>query len=159
MIEGECFDEDFFMYKEDVDLCWRLRLLGWAFCYTPRAIAYHKRGTGIFARRGVMQSIRGRQTLNPMQQYYSFRNHRLMLVKNEYWATFLPDFFFIAIREAASLAWLLIREPGNAHVVFDVIRVLPRMIRKRRMLMQRRQVSARALLPWLRGYWGSGSHS
>jgi len=27
--EGEVFDEDFFAYKEDVDVAWRLRLLGW----------------------------------------------------------------------------------------------------------------------------------
>ena len=31
------------MYKEDVDLSWRLRLAGWECWYVPRALAYHAR--------------------------------------------------------------------------------------------------------------------
>jgi len=37
-------DEAFFLYKEDVDLCWRARLLGFSFLYAPRAQAVHERG-------------------------------------------------------------------------------------------------------------------
>ena len=36
------FDEAFFMYFEDVDLCFRAQLRGFKIRYTPRAIAYHK---------------------------------------------------------------------------------------------------------------------
>ncbi|MBC7594084.1 MAG: glycosyltransferase [Kineosporiaceae bacterium] len=36
------FDEQFFMFFEDVDFGWRLNLLGWRFAYEPRSIAYHK---------------------------------------------------------------------------------------------------------------------
>ncbi|HEY5488453.1 MAG TPA: glycosyltransferase family 2 protein, partial [Candidatus Limnocylindrales bacterium] len=42
----EVLDEDFFMYKEDVDLAWRLRLFGWTAWYAPEAIAWHARGAG-----------------------------------------------------------------------------------------------------------------
>jgi GT2 family glycosyltransferase len=35
--EEEVLDEDFFMYKEDVDLAWRLRRLGWQAWYEPSA--------------------------------------------------------------------------------------------------------------------------
>jgi GT2 family glycosyltransferase len=35
------FDEDFFMYLEDVDLAWRARLAGWRCLYAPDAIVYH----------------------------------------------------------------------------------------------------------------------
>lgn len=38
------FDEDFFMYFEDVDVSFRAQLAGWRVVYTPKAIAYHKRG-------------------------------------------------------------------------------------------------------------------
>ncbi|TWP17586.1 glycosyltransferase family 2 protein, partial [TM7 phylum sp. oral taxon 352] len=38
------FDEDFFMYYEDVDLSFRAQLAGWKVRYTPKAIAYHKVG-------------------------------------------------------------------------------------------------------------------
>ena len=89
-----------------------------------------------------------------MQQYYSFRNHRLMQVKNECWGTLLPDLPFIVVREFGSLAWLLLREPKNAGVLIDLLRSLPKTFRKRRVIMRRRRAAARSLRPWLRGRWG-----
>lgn len=38
------FDESYFMYAEDVDLCWRLARTGWAVTYAPRAEATHLQG-------------------------------------------------------------------------------------------------------------------
>lgn len=35
------FDDDFFLYYEDVDLGWRLRLAGWTARYEPSAVADH----------------------------------------------------------------------------------------------------------------------
>lgn len=35
------FDESFFMYYEDTDLSWRLRLRGWKILYDPRAVVEH----------------------------------------------------------------------------------------------------------------------
>jgi len=35
------FDEDFFMYLEDVDLAWRARLRGWKCIYVPTARVFH----------------------------------------------------------------------------------------------------------------------
>ncbi len=36
------FDEKFYMYHEDVDLCWRFRLLGYRVVTAPGSIVYHK---------------------------------------------------------------------------------------------------------------------
>jgi GT2 family glycosyltransferase len=38
------FDESYFMYVEDVDLCWRLREAGWAIGYEPAARVIHTVG-------------------------------------------------------------------------------------------------------------------
>ena len=38
------WDERYFMYMEDVDLCWRLRRLGWRVGYDPRGAAVHVQG-------------------------------------------------------------------------------------------------------------------
>lgn len=38
------FDESFFMYKEDIDLCLRLKKQGWRLLYSPEVVAYHARG-------------------------------------------------------------------------------------------------------------------
>jgi len=38
------FDEGYFMYVEDLDLCWRLRRAGWRVLYEPSAVAVHQQG-------------------------------------------------------------------------------------------------------------------
>jgi GT2 family glycosyltransferase len=35
------FDADYFMYYEDTDLSWRLRLAGWRIAYAPDAVVHH----------------------------------------------------------------------------------------------------------------------
>src|SRR4030095_12141583 len=42
-INGQYFDEDFFAFREDADLAWRCRLLGWNSIYVPAAVALHRR--------------------------------------------------------------------------------------------------------------------
>ncbi|MDP9728098.1 glycosyltransferase family 2 protein [Alicyclobacillus tolerans] len=44
MWNGNYFDESFFIYKEDVDVCWRSQIRGWKFYYIADAVAYHNRG-------------------------------------------------------------------------------------------------------------------
>ena len=34
-MNGEFFDPDFFVYREDADVAWRAQLLGWRCMYTP----------------------------------------------------------------------------------------------------------------------------
>lgn len=38
------FDPSYFMYMEDVDLCWRLRRAGWEVAYEPAAAVVHTQG-------------------------------------------------------------------------------------------------------------------
>ena len=42
--ELEGFDESYFMYAEDVDLCWRARRAGWGVVYVPGAVVTHLQG-------------------------------------------------------------------------------------------------------------------
>ncbi|MCI5146265.1 MAG: hypothetical protein D3923_12225 [Candidatus Electrothrix sp. AR3] len=38
------FDPDFFLYKEDIELCLRVRKSGWRITYLPEVVVYHCRG-------------------------------------------------------------------------------------------------------------------
>lgn len=49
---GKVFDQDFFLYKEDIELGIRLRKTGWKLIYDPRLTAYHCRGWGERAKMG-----------------------------------------------------------------------------------------------------------
>jgi GT2 family glycosyltransferase len=66
------FDEDFFMYKEDIDLGYRLLWAGYKNMYTPKAVAYHDRTAVKLARKNKSFLIRS----------LSVQNHFLMFRKN-----------------------------------------------------------------------------
>ncbi|MGH2468992.1 MAG: glycosyltransferase family 2 protein, partial [Chloroflexota bacterium] len=41
---GLLFDESYFMYAEEIDLCWRLRQAGWTIAYLPELTVLHHAG-------------------------------------------------------------------------------------------------------------------
>ncbi len=50
--DSELFDEQMFLYSEDMDVGWRARLQGWHCWYVPKAVAYHRGGKLDAKRRG-----------------------------------------------------------------------------------------------------------
>lgn len=133
----EILDNNFFMYKEDVDLSWRLTLLGWKCWYTPEAVAYHGRGTGVKQRFTVGQVVKERDGLTPFQKTYSYTNHRLMQVKNELWGNFWHDALWIVARELGSLAYITFKEPYIWKSIGNFFKLLKPTLAKRRQIMAR----------------------
>ena len=39
------FDDKYFMYFDEYDLCWRMRIAGYRIMYVPDPIAYHRSGS------------------------------------------------------------------------------------------------------------------
>ncbi len=95
----EIFDEDFFAYKEDVDLGWRLNTKGWQVQYIPVLVGYHARTMG---RRGIFNwgiaptTVAERITNNRTR--LSLRNYIWMLAKNMTFKDEIKYDLFIAIR-------------------------------------------------------------
>ena len=61
-------DGRFFAHNEEIDLCWRLRIMGRRICCVPDSVVYHVGG-------GTLPKS------NPMKTYLNFRNNILMLYK------------------------------------------------------------------------------
>ena len=99
-IQGEIFDEDFFLYHEDTDLCWRARLLGWQVLYVPKARALHDRAW----RR------ERRFEIEPDVRRHSFKNHYLQLIKNERPREFWLNLPWIGTWEVLRLGFALLRD-------------------------------------------------
>lgn len=76
----EYFDEDFFAYKEDIDLSWRINLAGMKNMYYYKAVAYH--GRGINSAKGIVNIIKNRKNQSSFLKELSFINHICMLIKN-----------------------------------------------------------------------------
>lgn len=77
----EFFDETMFMYKEDVDLAYRLQWAGWKSRYTPLAIAFHDRSVRMIGR-NPMEVIKNRLKKDRRVNQFSYLNHHILLKKN-----------------------------------------------------------------------------
>jgi GT2 family glycosyltransferase len=129
------FDEDYFSYFEDVDLGFRIRLSGGKCLYVPQAVVHH-----------VGSASTGKRS--DFSVYYGYRNMIWTLVKNMpsplIWL-FLPLhaatlFFFVL--------YLTLRGQGKTiwRAIFDALRGLPRMIRKRKWIQRNKKVKTNELL-------------
>ncbi|MFA6992148.1 MAG: glycosyltransferase family 2 protein [Candidatus Gracilibacteria bacterium] len=149
-VMDEYFDEDFFMYKEDIDLSWRFLLYGWKNYYCPSAIAYHVRGTGIYPRFTTREIIKLRKHLSKFQKFYSFRNQNLMEKKNGLWGNFFSDFFSIILKKIMLIPYLLFFEPHLIKAYFSSLKTLPHTLKKRKIIMKNKKVSAKEMSVWFK---------
>lgn len=77
----EYFDESMFIYKEDVDLAYRLQWAGWHARFIPSAMAYHDRTTASVGQRAIdLLNNRGKKTKNINK--VSYLNHQILVEKN-----------------------------------------------------------------------------
>ncbi|WP_159805782.1 glycosyltransferase [Cellulomonas citrea] len=156
------FDERFFMFYEDVDLGWRLNLLGHRVRYIPDSVAFHK------------HHVTMRKFGNFRESYLLERNALLSMYKNyddDTLARALPAAMALSVRRSVARTGLdatmldLQRSPGGdetADVVVPkmaltgplaidyLVEQLPSLHETRRDLQARRRRSDRALFPLFR---------
>mgnify|MGYP005849126035 CR=1 FL=1 len=133
------FDEDFFMYCEDVDLGWRLQLAGYPAVFAPQARVYHRlsaTGGGAIA------------------SFYTGRNTIWVLAKDvpggilrRYWWPILRVQLRIACE--ALKAWRGEAARARLRGQFAALLSLPRMLRKRQAVQAGRRISDDDLLSLL----------
>ncbi|MGH9264775.1 MAG: glycosyltransferase [Acidimicrobiales bacterium] len=87
------FDDRYFMFYEDVDLGWRLNLLGWRVRYVPTSVAYHRHHASM-------------KSYGPWREHYLLeRNALFSLYKNlgdDLLAKALPAALLLAVRRGLS---------------------------------------------------------
>ncbi|MFC6231004.1 glycosyltransferase family 2 protein [Paenibacillus allorhizosphaerae] len=123
------FDEDFFAYKEDVDVAWRARLLGWKAYYSPEALAYHERGWKKESRSQIPLRIRR----------YSYINRYKIIVKNDHWLYVLKHIIPILSYEVPSFLYFLMKEPLVLGSWKDFWNKFGDLLRKRKMVQSKRR--------------------
>lgn len=128
------FDDDYFMYHEDVDLSWRLRLMGGRLQLAAASIVFHKYQ---FRRAG-------------QKNYLLERNRLMTLLKNYRLATLVlvsPALLAMEVGVcvlALRQGWIGAKLRGYR----DVLRSLPALRRKRRAVRRLRRLSDQTLTRW-----------
>lgn len=117
------FDIDFFAHMEEIDLCWRFRLMGYTLHCVPQSYIYHVGG-------GTLNKI------NPQKTYLNFRNNLSLLFKNESRANILWKIPFKWLLDwAAALKYALNGSWGHSWAIiraqWSFLLRLPANFRKR----------------------------
>lgn len=134
----ECFDEDFFAYREDADLAWRARLRGWRALYHPRAEALHCRH--------VLPS--GRRRLSPSINRHSIKNRYLMRMKNLDSAVRRRCFPYAYLRDLGILLYVLVLEWSSIPGLRAAWRLRHKFKSKRKRVQGRRLAGPQEIADW-----------
>lgn len=133
--DGEYLDESFFSYYEDVDLGWRAQLRDWKAYYTPRAVSYHIRGGSSFQEH--------------LSQYFAYRNWHLMIFKNDSLFNIFKDFRQVCIYEYYKSKRAFF-EGYLFKSWFEIVRLLPLVIKKRRIIQRKRTATDKYIRQWFK---------
>jgi GT2 family glycosyltransferase len=137
-VDGELFDEALVRWASDVDLAWRVRMLGWRCLYEPAAVAWHIREYSPTTRSQMPEPDRRMQ----------FRNRYLMVAKNDPLPALMRDLPRILAYEVLALGFALLRERHLLRGYLEAARLLPRMMRKRAILQRRRRERGAPAIPY-----------
>ena len=127
------FDEEMFLYMEDVDLSWRARLAGWTCAYAHASVVLHD------------YSLK----LKPGRIFHQERNRYLMLLKCLRWPTLVLLLPALALAELVTWGFVLTRRLSPAEKISAYRWAITngRAIRaKRQSVQQSRTVKDRELL-------------
>jgi GT2 family glycosyltransferase len=136
------FEEQFFSHHEDVDLGFRLRLLGYRCLYVPTAIVEHL-GSASFGRESHLVIYNGQRNLvwsyfTNMPQYLVWKYLPIHILAN------LIMLSYYTLRGNASSIW---------RAKIDALRGLPAALRKRGKVQSMRSVQAADIDQWLDHDW------
>jgi GT2 family glycosyltransferase len=134
---AEYFDEDFHSYWEDVDLGLRLTNAGWKCVYAPKAVAYHGRaaGSSVGGYKKLLSFIKFHSAIDAQIRKLNYKNHIYLYIKNS--PKLYLQFF---IREFFMLGFIVVFETRTLSVIPELLRMLPKMWRKRKSIAQNRKI-------------------
>ena len=137
-VEGEVFDSRFHSFREDAELCFRLRERGWEVLYEPAAICEHRR-FNLPERRSAMPAA---------VNLHSLKNRYLLRIYHQTGGNFVRTFFPALIRDVAALGWVLLREHSSLGAYGWLWQNRRDLFRHRRIVQGRRTVPAREVDRW-----------
>lgn len=147
-VAGEIIDHDYFWYGDDLDIAWRMRVFGWKQLFAPHVIAWHDRQTTKNTQKGFADFIKIRRQLPIQKRGLDWRNVHWTIVKNDYTINILKDLPYILKREIMMLGYIIIFEPKVLGEIVNFLRLLPKMLRKRKLIMKRRSASPEEMRKW-----------
>jgi len=138
--DGEFFDADFFVYREDADVAWRAQLMGWRCLYAPYARGYHVRSVLPGKRRALPPDI----------NMHSVKNRFLLRMKNISGDLYRRNWLSISARDLLVVACCILWEHSSLKAFWYLAKNWRRIIAKRHEIQRRQRVDDEYMASWFK---------
>lgn len=128
--EVDGFDNDYFAHMEEIDLCWRMKNIGYKVYVEPKSYVYHVGG-------GTLNKI------NPKKTYLNFRNNLITLIKNANSSNLFFKLIYRMLLDGIA-AYKFLLEGNGLHFIavakahFAFYAMLPATLHKRKVMLQKK---------------------
>ncbi len=131
-LDGQIFDPDFHSFREDAELCFRLRERGWEILYEPTARCRHRR-----------RNLPERRSEMPAEvNFHSLKNRYLLRAYHQDWANLVLTLVPSLLRDLLALGYVLTRERPSLGAYSWLWN------HRRHILARRRRIQERRLCGW-----------
>ncbi len=137
-IDDEVFDIDFHTYREDAELCFRLRERGWEIIYEPSARARHCR----------VNLPSRRRSMSAFVNYHSFKNRYLLRAYHQTGTNFFRTLIPATTRDCLALVWVLLAERSSLKAYLWLWRNRIHILARSRLIRSRRTLPRRQIDRW-----------
>ena len=138
---GLIFDTLFGSYKEDVDLAFRLCSAGFDSVVVLGAIAHHDRSGAGPKDYSDKSAVKNKKNQPSYISYQSYKNHLMVLLKNEPWQNFLLDFFWISCYESKKFLYYLLLDKKNLKGLKEILKNRKTIFSRRKEIKQKRKLN------------------
>ncbi len=141
------FDEEYFMFAEDFDLCWRVRLAGYKIKVNEEARIYHASG-GSIAGGAIKESS---YTTNVTRVFLREKNTIRTLIKNYNSINMIKTVsLYVLLLLMESAMWLFLLRPETSRNILKAIywniESLPSSLKLRALVQNKRKVNDRDII-------------
>jgi GT2 family glycosyltransferase len=137
-IDCEVFDPRFHSFREDAELCFRLRERGWEVLYEPEAVAEHRRFNLPERRSDMPAGV----------NLHSLKNRYLLRIYHQTGRNLARTFLPTLGRDLGALAYVLLRERSSLGAYAWLLRHRAELFARRRVIQGRRTRPAAELDAW-----------
>ena len=134
-MEGHYYDEDFFIFWEDLDIGWRANNIGLLNYFYPEAIVYHFRSATL--KRSFISRFSLAMGRSPLVKYHLVKNRYLTLIKNFQWKKNWRAIPFALCKDIIWVSALTLTAPKNIMKLLASGGNMIRAFKKRQMIKEK----------------------
>ena len=146
--DGTFFDQLYYLYKEDVDLAYRLRIAGYQSFVLLDTVAYHDRTAEGLEKKNDKVAVENKKKQGDVVKYHSYKNHLMTIYKNEFCQNWILDAVFIKWYELKKFMYFLLFDRKVLKSLGEIFKNRKELKNKRHQIKRMRKISWRNLRKW-----------